>query len=256
METTANASRRRRLGPLGKFLLLLLLLVGLWLALRQAPVDGSLAWLLDRVESLGAWGPVAFGSAFVLLTMCLLPATPVVLASGAAFGPVLGTVVISIASTASAAVSFLLSRYALRQRVAERIRRYPRVEAVYVALGGPEGWKVVAAIRLSHALPFGVQNLLFGLSPIRLLPFLAATWVSMLPGTLLYVYLGYLGARAVVEGAGAEPASGVGDWAVRVGGLVVAALAVLYVARLGRRILREKAHVDLGAPSSLPDPGA
>jgi len=93
-------------------------------------------------------------------------------------------------------------------------------------------------------MPFGLQSLLFGLSPVRFWSFVAATWVSMLPGTLLYCYLGSLGAQALVgEDEGAATSGG---WPVRIACLVVIALAVLYVARFARRIIREKTHVDLG----------
>src|SRR5205085_4121831 len=66
-------------------LVLLLLLA----ALQAVPVERPLAWLTGKVHELGPWGPVAFGLAFVALTCVLLPATPVVLAAGAVFGPVL-----------------------------------------------------------------------------------------------------------------------------------------------------------------------
>jgi uncharacterized membrane protein YdjX (TVP38/TMEM64 family) len=239
---------KRRSLPLrawGQIFLILLVLAGLVLLARTVPVERVTARLTNDVDALGVWGPLAFAGLFVLLTIFFLPATPVTVACGAVFGPVLGTAVVSLGSTASATASFLFSRYAAHSRTAARIHRYPKLDAVYRALGGPDGWKLVAAIRLSHALPFGLQNLLFGVSPIRFLPFVVATWAAMLPGTILYVYFGSLTAAAVQEGAGAEPPAGPREWAFRAAGLVAAGLAVLYVAHLGRRIIREKAHVDL-----------
>ncbi len=247
MDQTVNGRTYPHLWTAGKLFLFLLIVAGLVLLARNAPIDQTIAWLTAEVEALGIWGPLAFGGLFVLFTVFFLPATPVVLASGAVFGTLFATALISAASTLSAALSFLGSRYVAHERVAARIRRYPKLGAVYRALAGPDGWKVVVAVRLSHAMPFGVQNLLFGASPVRFVPFLAATWAAMLPGTILYAYLGHLGAAALQEGAGTEPAAGVESWALRVGGLIVALLAVLYVGQLGRRIVREKAHVDLGA---------
>jgi uncharacterized membrane protein YdjX (TVP38/TMEM64 family) len=254
MAQTAIPAWRPRAVTAGKLLLAALVVAAIVLLVRRAPIDETVVLLKQEVGEMGLWAPLAFGGALVVLTALLLPATPVVLASGAAFGPVLGVVVVSLATTASAALSFAVSRLLARRRVAAYVRRYPKLHAIYDALGGPAGWQVVIAVRLSHALPFGVQNLLFGASPVRFWPFLAATWVSMLPGSVLYVFLGHVAARALEEGSGAGPAVGPADWAVRAAGLAVAALAALYVTRLGRRILREKAHVDLASPLVPGDP--
>jgi uncharacterized membrane protein YdjX (TVP38/TMEM64 family) len=202
-------------------------------------VERPLAWLTQQVQALGVWGPLAFAALYVAVTVCLLPGTPVVLAAGAVFGTALGTATILVASTASAVVSFCTSRYLAHDWVAGHVRHYPLIDRVWRALGRPDGWKVVAAIRLSHALPFGAQNLLFGLSPVRFWPFVAATVASMLPGTLLYCYLGDLGARAL--GTSDDAPAGPGGWLLRLATLAVIALAVLYVGRFARRVLQEKA---------------
>jgi uncharacterized membrane protein YdjX (TVP38/TMEM64 family) len=246
---SSNAPARPRLSARTAIKVgLVLLLIALLVLARTVSVERPLAWLTQEVQSLGLWGPLAFAGLFVVLTVFLLPATPVVLASGAVFGPLLSTIIISAASTVSAAISFLTSRYLMHDRVARRVHHYPKLDALWHALREREGWKVVAAVRLSHALPYGVQNLLFGLSPVRFWPFVLATWFAMLPGTLLYSYLGHVGANAL----GSEEA-GPGGWAVRLGVLAVMALAVLYVARLVRRIIREKTAVDLSKGALAPE---
>ncbi len=216
---------------------LLVLLVALVLLLRAVSVQRSLAWLTLEVHALGPWGPLAFAAVFIILTLALVPATPVVLAAGAVFGPVVATLTISLASTVSAALSFLTSRYVAHDRVAAVVSGYPRVRLVWRALGEREGWKIVAAVRLSHFLPFGVQSLLFGLSPVRFWPFVAATWLAMMPGTLLYTYLGFLGAAALGGEDGEPP--GPSGWGLRLASLAVIALALVYVIHFARRTLRQ-----------------
>jgi uncharacterized membrane protein YdjX (TVP38/TMEM64 family) len=238
MHSTSTTAARPQ-GGLLRIALVLVLLAGVALAARSVPVERPLAWLTQEVQALGVWGPLAFAALYVAVTVCLLPGTPVVLAAGAVFGTALGTGTIMAASTASAALSFCLSRYVAHDWFAGHVRHYPLIDRVWRALGRPGGWKVVAAVRLSHALPFGAQNLLFGLSPVRFVPFLAATVVAMLPGTLLYTYLGDLGARAL--GAGEDAPAGPGGWVLRLGTLAVIALAVLYVGRFARRVLRDEA---------------
>ena len=52
------------------------------------------------------------------------------------------------------------------------------------------GWKIVAMLRLSPAVPFTLQNYLLGVTGVAFVPYVVASWAAMLPGTLLYVYLG------------------------------------------------------------------
>src|SRR5207248_218294 len=134
-------------------------------ALQLVPLERPLAWLTAEVQELGPWGPVAFALAYVILTSFLLPSTPVALAAGAVFGPVRGAVIVSIASALAAALSFAVGRWLGRHHTARRIERYPKLRAIYHAMGREHGWKVVVAVRLAHMAPFGVQNYLFGMSP-------------------------------------------------------------------------------------------
>src|SRR5205814_1751425 len=68
----------------------------------------------------------------------------------------------------------------------------------------------------------------------------------LLPGSLLYVYLGHLLGAAALEASGAEAEPvGPGGWALRGAAAVAIATAVLYVGRLVRRALQDSAAHDL-----------
>ena len=100
------------------------------------------------------------------------------------------------------------------------------------------------AVRVSHAMPFGLQNVIFGTTPIRFGPYLLATWFIMLPGAVIYAYTGDLGTR-IIEGASKEEETlGPQGWLLRGLGLLIAAMAVLYVGHVTRRALREEANSD------------
>jgi membrane protein DedA with SNARE-associated domain len=166
------------------------------------------------------------------------------------FGPVEGALVISLALTASAALSFTIGRFLARRWVARKVGGHPRVQAVYRAVG-EGGWKVVVAVRLSHAIPFGLQSFLFGLTPIPFRTYLLATWAAMLPGAFLYVYLGHLGAAALEAPDETWAGPSRWQWAARVLGLLAAAAALLYVTHLARRAIKEKTGLDPGDPDSV-----
>ncbi len=212
-----------------------LALIGLLLALQFVPLEEPLAWLMAQVNELGPWGPAAFVLAYVVLTSLLLPSTPVALSAGAVFGPLRGAVVVSIASVVAAAVSFGVGRWLGHHHMARRIERYPKLRAIYHAMGREHGWKVVVAVRLAHAAPFGVQNYLFGMSPTRFWPYLLATWMTMLPGAIFYAYIGHEGAEAI---SGTSPTH---SWLLKGAFLVVAVAALTYLTQFARRVMKEQA---------------
>src|SRR6185437_16215520 len=102
-------------------------------------------------------GPLVFGLLYVVICLLLLPAWAMTLVAGALFGLASGTLVVSLASTMAAGLSCLIARYFARERIARRIRHYPRFDAVDRAVA-EGGWKIVALLRLSPAVPFTLQN--------------------------------------------------------------------------------------------------
>ena len=52
-------------------------------------------------------------------------------------------------------------------------------------------------LRLSPAMPFSLGNYLFGLTAIRFWPYVFTSWLFMLPGTFMYVYLGNIGTEGL-----------------------------------------------------------
>src|SRR5687767_14061170 len=96
--------------------------------------------------------------------------------AGGLFGLVRGTIIVSLASTTTAALAFLIARYLARERVRRMVEHSPKLRAVDAAIGN-EGWKVVALLRLSPAVPFNVQNYLYGVTAIRFWPCVLTSWV-------------------------------------------------------------------------------
>ena len=113
------------------------------------------------------------------------------------------------------------------------IQLYPRFEAIDRAVR-EGGWKIVALLRLSPAVPFTLQNYLYGLTGIRFWPYLLTSWLAMLPGTFLYIYLGHLG-RAGVEAASGERSRTPAEWAMMIVGLLATVAATVYITRLRAR---------------------
>ena len=94
-------------------------------------------------------------------------------------------------------------------------------------------------LRLSPAVPFNLQNYLYGLTRIGFRPCVLTSWVAMLPGTLMYVYLGHAG-RAGLEAASGGRARSPAEWAILVVGLAATVMVTVYVTRLARKALHEQ----------------
>jgi uncharacterized membrane protein YdjX (TVP38/TMEM64 family) len=217
--------------------------VSLFLILRRLPVEQRVQELEGWIEAQGSWGPVFFGLLYVAAVLLLVPGSALTLAAGALFGRLVGTVVVSLASTTGAALAFLLSRYLARGRVAEFVRRHPRLAAVDKAVS-EGGWRIVALLRLSPAVPFNLQNYLYGVTGLRFGPYVLTSWLAMLPGTFLYVYLGSIGRESLQAAAGGPRQRGLAEWALLIVGLLATVAVTVYVTRLARQALRRRTGID------------
>lgn len=218
------------------------IIAGLFLIMRTLPVEAGVDRLEGWVDDLGVWGPIVFGAVYALAAVLFVPGSILTLAAGAIFGLWWGTATVSIASTTGAAVAFLIGRYAARRTVQQQAAKYPRFQAVDRAIG-KEGWKIVALLRLAPIFPFSVGNYLLGLTSIRFWPYVIASWLAMLPGTFLYVYLGHIG-RAGIEAAGGGSGRTTGEWAMLGVGLLATLALVVYVVRFALRAIRQHTEIE------------
>ncbi len=208
------------------------------LSLRRLPVGPMIEAMERWIAGLGVWGPVVFGLLYVAAVLLLIPGSAWTLAAGALFGLVGGTIVTSLSSTTAAALAFVIARYLARDWVVRKARHYPRFGAIDRAIR-EGGWKIVALLRLSPAVPFTLQNYFYGLTGIRFWTYLLTSWLTMLPGTFLYVYLGHIG-RVSAEAAGGAHSRSPAEWTMLFVGLLATVAVTLYVTRLARKALREK----------------
>lgn len=174
---------------------------------------------------------IGFGAAYTVAALLFVPGAALTLLAGGLFGLGWGIVIVAVATSAADATSFLVGRYLARGAVERLTRRYPRFGAVDQAIA-QGGWRVVALLRLSPTIPYSASNYLYGLTSIPFLPYLLTSGVFTLPGTFVYVYLGYVGAETI-GGRGRTPA----EWTLLAVGVVAALVATAYVTVLARRAL-------------------
>jgi pyruvate/2-oxoglutarate dehydrogenase complex dihydrolipoamide dehydrogenase (E3) component/uncharacterized membrane protein YdjX (TVP38/TMEM64 family) len=125
---------------------------------------------------------------YVAATALSLPgATILTLAAGAVFGLLIGTVIVSFASSIGATLAFLAARFLLRDSVQARFgARLAEIDKGVQK----EGAFYLFTLRLVPLVPFFVINLLMGLTRMKVATFYWVSQLGMLAGTVVYVNAG------------------------------------------------------------------
>jgi uncharacterized membrane protein YdjX (TVP38/TMEM64 family)/rhodanese-related sulfurtransferase len=183
-------------------LIRILLILGLAAGIAFAIVYRDrfdVAMLETWMQEAGILAPVVFMLIYALATVLFLPGSVLTLAGGALFGPVFGTFYNLTGATLGATLAFLIARYLASDWVADKAGG--RVKQLINGVEG-EGWRFVAFVRLVPLFPFNLLNYALGLTKIRFMHYLIATYVFMLPAAIAYTYLGYVGREAIGGGEG------------------------------------------------------
>lgn len=207
------------------------LLVSVVLAWYLLPVASWLGELRQWIVGLGALGVAVFALIYILGAVVLAPEALLTIVAGFAYG-FWGLPIVVAAATVGASLAFLVARHAARERVQQWLQRRRNLAAIDRAVA-EDGWKIVALLRLSPAIPFNVQNYLFGVTAIPFAQFAAATFFGIIPGTALYIYIGALG--------GEVGEAGPAKWALLAAGLAATIAVAVLIARKARARLAEAA---------------
>ncbi|MFH1723077.1 MAG: TVP38/TMEM64 family protein [Elusimicrobiota bacterium] len=194
----------------------------------------ALAW----IDALGAMAPVAFAAAYILATVLFLPGSVLTLGAGLLFGVVRGSVLVSVASTLGATAAFLIGRYLARGWVSGKIAGKAGFRAIDAAVA-EEGFKIVGLTRLSPVFPFNLLNYAFGLTKVSLRDYFFGSWLGMIPGTVMYVYIGSLAGDLAALGAGGR-ARVPEEWAFYGAGLLATVVVTVSVTRIARKALAKR----------------
>jgi uncharacterized membrane protein YdjX (TVP38/TMEM64 family) len=177
------------------------------------------------------------GAIYVVACVLFVPGTILTLGAGFAFGVVVGTVTVSLASTLGATAAFLVGRTLARDWVQEKVARSPKFRALDEAVGR-QGFKIVLLTRLSPLLPFNLLNYALGVTKVPLRTYVLASWIGMLPATVLYVYLGST-LKSLAEVVAGKAEGGVAQQVFFGAGLAATVVVTVFITRLANKALKE-----------------
>ncbi|QIZ73640.1 TVP38/TMEM64 family protein [Oxynema aestuarii AP17] len=173
---------------------------------------------------------------YILATVLFIPGSILTLGAGVIFGIGLGSLYVFVAATVGAIVAFLIGRYLARSWVESQIKGNQKFKAVDDAVAR-EGLKIVVLTRLSPFFPFNLLNYAFGVTRVSLRDY-AIGCLGMLPGTIMYVYIGSL-ARLATIGTDAQNSTGA-ETAFKIVGAIVTIFGTIYVTRVASKALNSE----------------
>ena len=166
-------------------------------------------------------GPPIFFLVYIVAVIILVPGAALAIAAGIAYGN-WGIPLALIASTAGASVAFLIARYVAYEKVHGLLDNKKVLKAVENVVNG-EGWRIIVLVRISPLVPFNIQNYFFGVTNVPLSHYAGATFVGLIPGTIVNV------AMANIASDGFE--GGILKWGFTAVGVAVSLFLVWQVTR-------------------------
>jgi len=242
-------NRNAAKSAIGRLVALATIVIALFLAMRFLPVREWLRNFNDWVGRMGAVGIFTFIAVYAVATVLLAPGSILTIGAGFAFGLCKGFLVVSAGATLGAALAFLVARFIARGKVEAIAQRNEKFRQIDNAIG-KQGAKLIFLLRLSPVIPFNLSNYFYGLTGVKFWPYVLASWIGMMPGTFLYVYIGTAGKAAVAAAAGAEAVQhGWQYWTFLSIGLAATIVATIWVTKIARDALRKTAVGKRATPS-------
>lgn len=155
---------------------------------------------------LGPWSPAVFILIYCITPILFVPGTVMTIIGGFIFGIYWGTLYSLIGGTIGASLAFLMGRYIAKDWTKNEHtpvvlieKKLSRSDAIIVEVKrgiDKDGWRYIAFTRLVPVFPYSILNYAFGLTKISLVTFAVTSFISLIPGTLVYSYIGYVGQEA------------------------------------------------------------
>lgn len=174
-----------------KILLILTLIIFIYLVQHYNLIQYlNPEMLKSQIEQFGIWGPLVFIGIYILGTILFVPGTPLTLAGGVLFGPLLGTLYVLIGATIGATAAFEVSRHVGRDYLESKLKNNFKALDSWQQKFCDNSFMAVVFLRLIPLFPFNGLNYALGLMKVKTSTYFWASLVGMLPGTFVYVYLG------------------------------------------------------------------
>src|SRR5437867_300656 len=225
---------------IGRLIALIAIVIALFLGMKVLPIREWLRNFNEGVSQMGVAGIFIFIGVYALATVLLAPGSVLTIGAGFVFGLWKGFLAVSVGATLGASLAFLIARFIARDKIAAIAKRNEKFRKIDNAIG-KQGAKLIFLLRLSPLIPFNISNYFYGLTGVKFWPYVLASWIGMIPGTFLYVYIGVAGKAAVITAAGGEGVThGWQYWTFLGIGLAATVVVTIWVTKIARDALRSE----------------
>ncbi len=171
-----------------KFVMLVVLVGGsIWLLTAHAEWFEDPKQVKQEVLAWGVWGPTVYVLLYAVGPSFLVPGAVMTIAGGLAFGTIWGSVYSLVGADLGALVAFGAGRF-LGKSFVERVvgkRFHAMLDRI-----ARHGFQIIFYLRMVPVIPYNALNLLAGASRITFRDYFWASMIGMVPGTILFAFLG------------------------------------------------------------------
>ncbi len=176
------------------FFWMLLIVFYQWYANRNGLSSLEVAQKMLGFLKDGFWGPLIYIVLYAVRPLIIFPSTILTLAGGFVFGPVLGVLYTIIASNISSTIAFFVGRFFGEDMLKDdeetlKVSKTFRVLQGYARRMRENSFETVMIMRFIF-LPYDAVSYLAGFLRIKYFPFILATALGSIPGTMAFIGFG------------------------------------------------------------------
>lgn len=148
--------------------------------------------LRNYIDNFGYLAPLIYILCFTLLPIAFFPVPVLALAAGLLFGFIPGTIYTMIGATLNSAIMFFMAKVLAKDAVTSLLQKKlpEKWSSFLVDLDDKKGFGVIFILRLIPAIPYNLINYGAGLTSIKFSNYILATFLGILPGTLVFLNIG------------------------------------------------------------------
>ncbi len=143
----------------------------------------------NYIHKLGVLGPIIYIIFFVIGCVAFIPAPPMAIIAGMAFGPINGSVYTCIAALISDASAFLIARYIAKDIVQNKVKTNKSLSKIDNLVKN-HGWRILIITRLVPGFPYMLQSYAYGITNIKFKSYILASWILTIPGIIAFTLVG------------------------------------------------------------------
>ena len=168
---------------------------------------------------------LAYMALYVLVVAVSFPgASALTITSGLVFGGILGGILTVVGATLGAAIIFLIARSSLGDVLEKKAG--PFIQKMITGFQKDQ-FQYLLTLRLTPIFPFWVVNIVPALLKMRLFPYVAATFLGIIPGTIAFAYIGAGLDSVIAAQEAANPGcADAGTCSIEIGALVTKELLI------------------------------